>query len=164
MKNSFTSLAAIKSGTHLNPMQGKETYPSLQSQLRINHFNSIFNLVYQNQLLSISFLLTVIFSPFNPYIVTFPVVHFSWFFFNEKSTCFIHKYNIFFNSIYFKAILSQHVLMLNELFSALDATWVNKQVSDCTSKQAVCTKRSRDQCFLQTMSWNPADAKSGQST
>ena len=46
-------------------------------------------------------------------------------FFYEKSTCFIHKY--IFNSLYFKVILSVHVLILNELFSSLDATWVNKR-------------------------------------
>ena len=36
---------------------------------------------------------------------------------------------------------------------------VNTQGSHLKQQQATCTKRSRDQCFLETMSWNFADAK-----
>ena len=73
----------------------------------------------------IPFLLSVIFGHFNPYRVAFAVVHFSFFLIN----LFIYIYDIPL-SVFVKVILFLHVCILNELFSSLDATWVNKRLID----------------------------------
>ena len=73
----------------------------------------------------IPFLLSVIFGHFNPYRVAFAVVHFSFFLIN----LFIYIYDIPL-SVFVKVILFLHVCILNDLFSSLDATWVNKRLID----------------------------------
>ena len=57
--------------------------------------------------------------------MAFAVVHFSFFLIN----LFIYIYDIPL-SVFVKVILFLHVCILNELFSSLDATWVNKRLID----------------------------------
>ena len=57
--------------------------------------------------------------------MAFAVVHFRFFMINL--VIFIYDIPL---SVFVKVILFLHVCILNELFSSLDATWVNKRLID----------------------------------